>query len=176
MGNEVTCPIVDIGDMSLMTSTGCKLLLKVVRHVSEVRLNLLSTGRLDDESYTGIIQNRVMKFNKGSLIMARALKINTIDLMHARICREEVNMVADNVGELWLKRLYHMIQKGMWRLAEENLIPEVKNVQVEKSTDCLAGKQNQTSFRSRPPMRRKTPLELVHTDGWQVYTKSHAGL
>ena len=45
-----------------------------------------------------------------------------------------------------------MSQKGMWRLAD-NLIPEVKNVQLEKCTDFLAGKQNITSFGSRPPMR-----------------------
>ena len=63
----------------------------------------------------------------------------------------------------------------MQRLADDNLIPEVKNVQLEKCTDCLAGKQNRTSFRARPPMRRKAVLELVHTDVCQVDTKSHAG-
>ena len=68
-----------------------------------------------------------------------------------------------------------MSQKGMRRLGDGNLIPEVKNVQLEKCTDCLAGKQNKTAFRSRPPMRRKAPLELVHTNVCQVDTKSHAG-
>ena len=33
-------------------------------------------------------------------------------------------------------------QKGMWRLDEDNLIPEVKNVKLENCTDCLPGKQN----------------------------------
>ena len=84
--------------------------------------------------------------------------------MHARLCREEVNVAVDDAGELWHKRLCHMSQKGMRRLADDNLIPEVKNVQLERCTDCWDGKQNKTSFRSRPPMRRKTPLELVHTD------------
>ena len=108
--------------------------------------------------------------------MARAQKINTLYLMHARICREEVNVAADNVGELWHKRLCHMSQKGMQRLAKDNLIPKVKNMQLEKCTNCLAGKQNRTSFRARPPMRRKALLELVHTDVCQVDTKSHVGL
>ena len=124
---------------------------------------MISAGRLDDEGYTGSIRNGVMKFNKGSLIVARAQKINTLYLMHARICWEEVNVAADNAGELWHKRLCHMSQKGMQRLAEDNLIPEVKNVQLEKCIVCLADKQNRTSFRTRPPMRRKTLLELVHT-------------
>ena len=68
-----------------------------------------------------------------------------------------------------------MSQKGMRRLAEDNLILEVKHVQLEKCIDCLAGKQNQTSFRTRPSMRRKAPLELVHIDVCQVGTNSHAG-
>ena len=105
-------------------------------------MNLISAGRLDDEGYTGSIRNGFMKFNKGSLITARARKINTLYLMHARICREEVNVAADNAGELWHKRLCHMSQKGMRRLANDNLILEVKNVQLEKCSDCLAGKQN----------------------------------
>ena len=58
---------------------------KDVRHVPEVRLNLISAGRLDDEGYTGSIQNDSMKFSKGSLIMARARKVNTLYLMNARL-------------------------------------------------------------------------------------------
>ena len=72
MGNEGACRIVGIGDVCLTTSTGHKLLLKDVRHVSEVCLNLISAGRLDDEGYTGSIQSGVMKFSKGSMIVARA--------------------------------------------------------------------------------------------------------
>ena len=134
-----------------------------------MRLNLISAGQLDDEGYIGSIQIGFLKFSKGSLIVALARKINTLYLMHAKICREEVNVAADDAGELC-----HMSQKGMRRLADDNLIPEVKNVQLEKCTDCLAGKQNRTSFQAKPPMRRKELLELVHTDVCQVDTKSHA--
>ena len=170
-----TCWIVSIVDGCLTTSTGCKLLLKEVQHVSEVRLNLISTGPLDYEGYEGSIRTNTMKFCKGSLIAAEARKINIVYLMHVRICQDEVNVAADTTGELWHKWLCHIIQKGMQRLAEDNLIPEVKNVKLEKCTDCLAGKQNRTSVQARPPIRRKALLELVHTDVCQVDMKSHVG-
>ena len=93
-----------------------KMLLKDVRHVPEVRLNLISTGRLDDEGYTGSIRNGAMKFSKGSLIVPRARKVNTLCLMNARLCPEEVNVASDTTGELWHKRLCHMSVKGMKRL------------------------------------------------------------
>ena len=61
--------------------------------------------------------------------------------MNARLCPEEVNVASDTSGELWHKRLCHMSVKGMKRPADDNLIP-VKNVHLERCTDCLAGKQN----------------------------------
>ena len=119
-------------------------------------------------------RNGVMKFCKGSLLVARARKIYTLYLMHAQICLEEVNVESENAGELWHKRFCHISQKGMCKLAKDNLISDVKDVQLERCTDYLAGKQNRTSFRTRPPTRRNAPLELVHTDVCQVDTKSHA--
>ena len=78
-------------------------------------------------------------------MVARARKINTLYLMHTRICREEVNIATEDASELWHKRLCHMSAKGMKRLADDNLIP-VKDVHLERCSDCLAGKQDRTSF------------------------------
>ena len=78
-----------------------------------------------------------MKFNKGSLIVARARKVNTLNLMNARLCPEEVNVTTDTAGELLHKRLCHMSVKGMKRLADDNLIP-VKDVHLERCTDYLS--------------------------------------
>ena len=61
-----------------------------------------------------------------------------------------------------------MSEKGIRKLAvddchEYDLIPEVKNVHIDKCANSLAAKQNRTSFRSRPPMRRKA---LHSFDKW----------
>ena len=84
-------------------------------------------------------------------------------------------MAADTTDELWHKRLCHMSQKGMQMLAEKELLPEVKKVHLDKCADFLAGKQNRVVFWLRPPIRRKTALELVHTDVCYVDAKSHSG-
>ena len=108
MGNEGACRIVGIGDVCLVTSTGCQLVLGDVRHLPKIRLNLISSGRLDDEGYTVSIWNVVMKLGKGNLIVARAPKTNTLYVLHARLCRNEENVAA---GELWNKRLCHMSER-----------------------------------------------------------------
>ena len=51
MGNEDVLRIVGMGDICLKTNIGCKLLLRYVRHVPDIRFNLISAGKLDDEGY-----------------------------------------------------------------------------------------------------------------------------
>ena len=48
MGNRDTSTIVGKVTVCIETSTGCKLTLENVRHVHDIRLNLLSLGKLDD--------------------------------------------------------------------------------------------------------------------------------
>ena len=97
---EGTCRIVGIGDVWLTAPTGCKLLLKDVRHIPEVRLNLISAGRLDEEGYPDSIRNGAMKFSKGILIVAQARKVNTLYLMNARLCPDELNVASDTTGDV----------------------------------------------------------------------------
>ena len=52
MGNSGVSKIVGVRDICLETSIGNKLVLKDVRHVPDIRLNLISIGRLDDGGFT----------------------------------------------------------------------------------------------------------------------------
>ena len=42
MGNDGACRIVGIGNVCLRTSSGCRMVLKDIRHVSDIILNLIS--------------------------------------------------------------------------------------------------------------------------------------
>ncbi|GMP79351.1 hypothetical protein CsSME_00034932 [Camellia sinensis var. sinensis] len=100
MGNEGLSKIIGMGDVCLETNLGCKLLLKDVRHVPDIRLNLISTGKLDDEGYNN-------KFGK--------------------ICKGVVNALEEDTStELWHKRLGHMSEKGLQVLFKKELLPGLK--------------------------------------------------
>ena len=129
----------------------------------DIRLNLISTGRMEDKGFSRSFRNGKWKFCRGNLIVARAQKHDTIYTMHARVCKSEANVAADSNGEIWHKRLGHMSEKGMHVIANQKLLPEVKGVHLEQCVDCLAGKQNRVAFHSRPTRRREAALELVHT-------------
>ena len=72
MGDNGECRIVGVGNVCLTTSTRCQLTLKDVRHFLDIRLNLISTGRTDDEGYSGSFRNGKWNFCQENLIVARA--------------------------------------------------------------------------------------------------------
>ena len=79
------------GDVCLETSIGNKLVLKDVRHFPYIRLNLIYIGRLDDEGFTNFLGERKWKLTKGSLVVERGKKQNTLYVMEAKLHKREIN-------------------------------------------------------------------------------------
>ncbi|KAG6432970.1 hypothetical protein SASPL_104566 [Salvia splendens] len=127
MANHGVTEVAGIGDIHLLTNTGCKLVLRDVRHVPDIRLNIISTGKLDDDGYINHFGEGKWKLIKGSLIAAKGRKQNSLYLMHATLSNGEVNAVVKNSSiEIWHKRLGHLSQKGLEILARRSLIPEIQ--------------------------------------------------
>ena len=51
MGNNGVAKVVGIRNVCLETHNGMKLLFKDVKHVPDIRLNLISTSKLNDDGY-----------------------------------------------------------------------------------------------------------------------------
>ncbi|GMH14051.1 hypothetical protein Nepgr_015892 [Nepenthes gracilis] len=68
MGNKGISPVVGRGDIILVTNNGTKLLLKDVHHVPDIRLNVISAGRLDDEGYCNTLCEGEWKLTAGSFV------------------------------------------------------------------------------------------------------------
>ena len=176
MGNQHVSKIAGKGDVCLETENGTKLVLRNVRHVPDIRLNLISVERLDDEGYCNTFCNGQWKLTKGSLVMARGKKYTKLYMIHANLSQDDVNAVEnDNTVELWHKRLGHMSEKSMTCLAKKNVLPGLDQVHLKKCVDCLAGKQNRVSFKSSPPSRKENVLDLIHSDLCGPLPKSLGG-
>ncbi|KAG6537387.1 hypothetical protein ZIOFF_002477 [Zingiber officinale] len=67
MGNNTECRIAGMGDVHINTDAGRRLCLKNVRHVLEIRPNLIFTGIFDDEGYHKSITTLVKE--SGSSLM-----------------------------------------------------------------------------------------------------------
>ncbi|CAJ2658330.1 unnamed protein product [Trifolium pratense] len=175
MGNEGVCKIVGMGDVWVETSIGCKLQLKNVRHVPDIRLNLISVKVLDIEGYhTYFGGGGICKITKGSLVVANEQSPTSLYRMPVKLCKEEVNAVEDVSTDLWHTRLGHLSQKGLNILLKKNFLP-VKGTPLKTCTHCFSGKQHRVSFRSSGPHRRQNILDLIHTDVCMMDSKSLGG-
>ena len=57
MGGNGACKVANIGSICVTTSIACRLILRDVRHIPDIRLNLILTGRLDNDGYSCSFQN-----------------------------------------------------------------------------------------------------------------------
>jgi len=175
MGNHVTSKIVGIGEVTLVTENGSKLVLKEVRHVPDMRLNLILTGKSDDVGMINQFGADRWKLSKGSMIIARGKKEGSLYVMQGKINKGDINVSQDMIKELWHKRLGHMSEKGLEILAKNHL-PNIKGQPLESCEDCLAGKQHRVSFqRSDDARRRKHIVDLVHSDVCSTSERSLGG-
>ncbi|KAA8550233.1 hypothetical protein F0562_001917 [Nyssa sinensis] len=128
MGNTSHSKIVGIGDVCIRTSVGYMMTLRDVRHVPDLRLNLISGIALDREGYMNYFGNGVWKLTKGSLVVARGKACCTLYKTNLKVCRDGLNSIEDGTSpNLWHKRLGHMSEKGLQILAKRFLIPFAKD-------------------------------------------------
>ncbi|WVZ17355.1 hypothetical protein V8G54_010337 [Vigna mungo] len=175
MGNHVTSKIVGIREVTLTIENGTRLVLKEVRHVPEMRLNLISVGKLDDAGMNNQFSDGKWKLYRGSMIVARGKKEGSLYCMQGKTYKGETNVAQEESKELWHKRLGHMSEKGLEILAKDHL-QSIKGQPLELCEDCLAGKQRRVSFRRSENGRRKDHiLDLVHSDVCSTSEKSLGG-
>ena len=155
---------------------GTRLVLKDVRRVQDIHLNLISIDRVDDEGFCSTLKNGQCKLTKGSLVVAKGKKYSTLYLLQAELSKYTVNvMEKDDAVELWHRRLGHMGEKGMTQLARRNILFGIDKVHLNNCVDCLVGKQSRVAFRSSLPSRVENVLDLIHSDLCRPMPKSLGG-
>ncbi|KAA8549619.1 hypothetical protein F0562_001363 [Nyssa sinensis] len=138
MGNTSHLKIVGIGDVCIRTSVGCTMTLREVRHVPNLRLNLISGIALDREGYVNYFGNGIWKLTKGSLVVVSGKACCALYKTNLKVCRYGLNSIEDDISpNLWHKRLGHMSEKGLQILAKKSFIPFAKGeerIEKPKST------------------------------------------
>jgi hypothetical protein len=77
---------------------------------------------------------------------------------------------------LWHHRLGHMSEKGMHILHKINLLPDLKQTDLDFCEHSIYGKQKRVIFLRVGKEKKNERLELVHTDVWgPTHTSSLGG-
>ncbi|KAJ0085245.1 hypothetical protein Patl1_07552 [Pistacia atlantica] len=84
MGNDGLAKVIGIGDMCLEMDDGSSLLLRDVKHILDIHLNLISIGRLDDKGYCNTFSDGQWKLTRGAIVVARGKKLSTLHILQSK--------------------------------------------------------------------------------------------
>ncbi len=135
--------------------------LKDVRHVEELRLNIVSIGRLDANGYRCTIGDGCYRITKGNMVIAWGDAKDHLYRLKTKPPRERVQSLDDededsedgssSMGEssearhsdrgasteaaLWHRRLGHMSEKGLTYLMRDGALTDMKDAHLDKCED-----------------------------------------
>jgi hypothetical protein len=126
--------ITGIGSIRIKMFDGSVKILTDVRHVPELRKNLISLGVLDTGGYKSTIQGGVMKVYKGILLVMKAKKVGNMFLLEGRTESDHATVVSENENDdvrLWHQRLGHTSERGLKVLSDHKLLPSLKSLKLD---------------------------------------------
>ena len=78
MADGLALDIVGMGDVRILLPNGSVWLLEKVRHIPNLRRNLIFVGQLDNEGYAILFVGGTWKVTKRARVLARGKKIGTL--------------------------------------------------------------------------------------------------
>ena len=171
MGNDHALEIAGVGAIKLKMYDGTVRTIQGVRHVKGLKKNILSIGQLDDLGCKILTEGGIIKVVKGNLVVMKAKKIiaNLYMLLGDTVQEADASVATANQEEAtmtWHRRLGHMSERGLKVLAERNLLPGLKAVNLPFCEHCVTSKQHRLKF-ARVIARSKHILDLIHSDVWE---------
>ena len=168
MGKNASCHTVGMGNVKIKMYDDTVKTLSDVRHVPDLKKNLISLGVLDSNGYKFTGQNGVLKVSKGALVVMKAEKVGNLYRLKGSTQVSEAVIVSDKAEEgsrLWHQRLGHMSEKGLQVLMNHKLLPDLKSLKLDFCKYCVFGKQCKKRFKFGNH-NSKHILDYFHSDLW----------
>ena len=82
MGNDAQCKVVGKGTITFKIHDGVTRTLTGVRHVPDLKRNLISLGTLESLGCKYTAESRVLKVSKGALVLLKAIRSGSLYILH----------------------------------------------------------------------------------------------
>ncbi|KAG8478350.1 hypothetical protein CXB51_028073 [Gossypium anomalum] len=123
MGNNASCKIAGVETIKVKMFDGVVRTLSDVRHVPELKRNLISLCTLDSKGYRYTAESGVLKISKGSLVVMKGQRktAKLYVLQGSTVTGDAAvtfsSLSDDDITKLWHMRLRHMSENGMQKRA-----------------------------------------------------------
>ncbi|KAG8472960.1 hypothetical protein CXB51_035039 [Gossypium anomalum] len=171
MGNNASCKIAGVGTIKVKMFDGVFRMLSDVRHVPELKRNLISLSTLDSKGYRYTAESGVLKISKGSLVVMKGQrKIAKLYILQGSTVTGDAAVASsslsdDDITKLWHMCLGHISENGMTELSKRGLLDGQGICKLNFCEHCVFGKQKRVRF-TRGIHNMKGTLEYIHSDLW----------
>ncbi|KAH9751243.1 Integrase catalytic domain-containing protein [Citrus sinensis] len=168
MGNNSVCKVVGIGTVSLKMYNGMVRELTQVRHVPELKSNMISIGMLDQIGCVIKAEKRILKVVKGSIIIMKGTKLNGLYVLNGQTTVGEASVIenSEDKARLWHLRLGHMSERGLKELQKKGVFGSDKLNSLGFCKDCVIGTAFRLKFESTVHST-KEKLAYLHSNLWR---------
>ena len=108
MGNNISCKVVGIGSIRIKMHDGVVRTLTNVRHILDLKKNLISLGTLDSQGCKYCTEGGVLRVCKGSLIVIKGKLVNGLYLLQGSTIVGVAVVSSSLDHDLDTTRLWHM--------------------------------------------------------------------
>ena len=143
MGNDAPCKTVSIGSVKIRMHDGVVRTLTNVRHVPDLKKNLISVGALDAKGFVYCVEGGMLQVKKVKpVVMQRTRQGNLYILQGATMIgnSSSVSQSEASNNPLWHMRLGHMSERGMEILCKRGLLGNLKMEALQFCEHCVYGK------------------------------------
>jgi transposase InsO family protein len=175
LGDDYVLEAVGRGEVLLKLESGDNqelARLTEVLFVPDLTVNLLSVRRLVDRNIRvefDAESSCLLKTEDGKEVLARTMMDCNLYRLLASVVQPKETAAAASAVEttIWHERFGHLGEQNLNQLSKKKLVdglPNLDLVPVQPCGGCLAGKQHKHPFNSKPSVRAKQPLQLIHSD------------
>ncbi|KAH9670612.1 hypothetical protein KPL70_017043 [Citrus sinensis] len=167
MGNDSSCRVVGRGSIRLEMFDGMIRELRDVRHVPDLKRNLISLGMLDKIGCLVKLEPGTLKVLKGSMVVMKRNMSNGLYVLQESAITGDVAVSNQKTNKtmLWHMRLGHMSERGLVELSKQGVLGVDKIEPLRFCEDCVLGKSSRVKF-STGIHNSKGTLDYIHADLW----------
>ena len=146
MRNNMTCKVLGIGTVRITMYDGVVRILSNVRHVLDLRKNLLSLGIFDSQGYKYTSEGGVLRISKGVLVFIKGKLVNGFYMLQGSTIVGVATISSSIDPDSDNTHLGHMSEVGMSILSKQGLLHGQKIGKLDFCEHCIFGKQCRVKF------------------------------
>lgn len=142
--------------------------MKHMRHVPQIKRNLISMAMFDQEGFNVIIMNDVLRVLRGDSVVMKGRIRNGIYVLQGTTGKDQSNATIsdEDLTMKWHRRLGHVSYGGLKALHQKGVLGKVEISPIRLCEQCILGKTTKAKF-GKGRHTIKAIVDYLHSDLWR---------